>query len=481
MKLNSITVFVSIGLVAISSMGHTNNLDLPDLGDIGAASLTVEQEKRTGEAVVHKLRRAGLIVDDPLLTGYLNQLGYQLLSHHDTDNPIEFNFFLVNDNEINAFALPGGFIGINYGLIMASETESELASVLAHEIAHVTQRHYARAYNLGSQSELPIIAALIAAIILGSQGSDIGQAALATVAAASAQSQINFTRHNEEEADRIGIHLLAKAGYDAEKMADFFDKLDKQARLYGGNIPEFLRTHPVNSSRISDAKNRARLLKKPIPRSSANYLIMRNRVIALGSQDKKSVEKTYKFNLQNQNKSQRLASRYGYTLTLIRNNKFKLAKKNIAKLLAAEPHRIAFMLASAEINYKSGNSRRAYQTYEKALSLYPGNPAITYDYSELLIRDKKYQQATALLEQFIKKPPKNPMFYKFLAQARSNNRDNIGTNEAMAEYYYQIGQIHQAIEQLNIALKSKKLDFYTLSRLEARLVHIKEEAPRGID
>lgn len=481
MKLVIAITIIGMNLLCITGRTSADNLQLPDLGDSGAASLTVAQEKRTGEAVMHQLRRAGLIVDDPLLTEYLNQIGFELVSHYESESPIEFTFFMVNDKDINAFALPGGFIGINYGLVMASETESELASVLAHEIAHVTQRHYARAYDIGSQSSLPVIAAIIAAIVLGSQGNDLGQAALATAAAATAQKQINFTRHNEEEADRIGIQLLAGAGFDAEKMADFFDKLEKQSRLYGIDIPEFLRTHPVNSSRISDAKNRARLLAKPKPRDPMTYQVMRNRVIALGSQDKKQTEEEFVAELKSLKKANRMASSYGYVLTLTENKKYSQAQKQLKSLLESEPHRIAYLLAAAEISHKSGNINNAYRTYKRALRLYPGNVAITYDYVELLLREKKYQQARTLLESFIKTPPKNPRFYKFLAESRKKTGDNIGTHEAMAEYYYEIGQVHQAIEQINIALRNKKLDFYTLSKLEARLAHIKEEAPAKLN
>lgn len=458
------------------SPASASDLDLPDLGDSGAAAMTATEERRTGEAVMHNLRRAGLIVDDLLLTEYLNQLGYKLLAQQQGDVNTRFTFFLINDKDINAFALPGGFIGINYGLIMASESESELASVLAHEIAHVTQRHYARAYDVGPKSNLPVLAAIIAAIVLGSQGSDLGEAAMATAAAASIQSKINFTRHNEEEADRIGIQLLSSAGFDPEKMADFFDKLEQQSRLYGINIPEFLRTHPVNSARISDARNRARLLPKPQSQSSMTYELMRNRVIALGNEDKASSEKQFLEKLTKTDKKRQTGIRYGYALSLIKNKKYNAAKLQTEKLLQSDPHSIAFMLSSAEVFHHSGKINQAYGVYEQALKLYPDNAAIIYDYVELLLREKQYLKAKNLLETFIKRSPDNPRFYQFLANSRKNSGDTTGSHEALAEYYYQIGQTHQAIEQINIALKNKQLDFYTSSRLEARLAHIKEEA-----
>lgn len=456
----------------------TPNLDLPDLGDSGLATMTPAQEQRTGGTVVRNLRRAGLIVDDPLLTDYLNQLGYTLLANHDKDNQTKFSFFLVNDPGINAFALPGGYIGINYGLIRETESESELASVIAHEIAHVTQRHYARAFGTSSQSELPILAAIIAAIVLGSQGSELGQAALASVAAGQAQSQINFTRQNEYEADRIGISILAESGFDPEEMASFFEKLDKESRLYSVNVPEFLRTHPVNENRIADARGRARLLPKSNSTNSLNYHLMRQRIVALASHDKQLSEKQFEDEMSKRKGNDLIATRYGYVLNLMRLEKYDQARQEIVKLLKDNPHSIAFLLAKAEIEFSAKNTSAAFSTYQQALKLYPGNPSITYDYVSALLKAKQFQQAATLLNDFLKKPAGNPQFYKFLAETNSALKQPAQSHEALAEFYYQTGQFYQAIDQINLALKSNSADFYTTSRLEARLTHIQEEIPR---
>ena len=471
-------LLISLFCVTTSLVFAAPNIDLPDLGDSGMASLTPAQERRTGSTVVRNLRRAGLIVDDPLLTDYLNQLGYTLLAHHDRDQQTQFSFFLVNDPGINAFALPGGYIGINYGLIRETESESELASVVAHEIAHVTQRHYARAYGASSQSELPILAALIAAIVLGSQGSELGQAALASVAAGQAQSQINFTRQNEYEADRVGINILAEAGFDPEKMANFFEKLDQESRLYGVNVPEFLRTHPVNENRIADARGRARLLPKSNATDSLNYHLMRQRIVALASRDKQRSEKQFEEDMTSRKGKALIASRYGYVLNLMRQEKYTQANQEISALLKKHPHSIAFLLAKAEIEFSAKNTSAALNTYKEALKLYPGNASITYDYVSTLLKAKKFQQAAIILNDFLKKPADNPEFYKFLAETRSALNQPAQSHEALAEYYYQTGQLHQAIDQINLALKSDSADFYTTSRLEARQILIREEIPR---
>jgi predicted Zn-dependent protease len=478
-KYRLLPLTLSICLLCITSFSRAKDLDLPDIGDSGAAVMTPAQERRVGEAVMHNLRRAGMIVDDPILTGYLNQLGYRLLAQRENPDQTTFTFFLVNDKTINAFALPGGFIGVNYGLVRATDSEDELASVLAHEIAHVTQRHYARAYDMGSSSELPIIAAIIAAIVLGAQGNaDIGQAAIATAAGATAQHQINFTRHNEEEADRIGIQLLAKAGFDPEMMAEFFEKLDKESRLYGVDIPEFLRTHPVNSERITDALNRAQLLPKPKPHDELMYLLMRDRILAQSDSDKQAAAKKFQEDLKQAQGEQQIALRYGYALCLIRLEKYDLALKEVDTLLQRDPQRIAFILAKAEINVRAGHAQQAIKTYENALQLYPANSALTYDYAEALLQERQFKKAEHVLEAFLKTPAENPNFYQLLARATMKTGKVASSHEALAEYYYQIGQLRQAIDQINLALKIKNNDFYTTSRLEAQLARIKEEIPK---
>ncbi len=465
-------------LALVSTPAYTD-IDLPDLGDSGAATITVAEEKRTGATVLRNLRHAGLIVDDALITDYLNQLGYKLLSHHNYNSQTTFEFFLVNDNGINAFALPGGYIGINYGLFQQTETESELASVMAHEIAHVTQRHYARAYDLGTKSELPVLAAIIAAIVLGSQDGELGEAAMATAVAAQAQKQINFTRQNEYEADRIGIQILSQAGFDPGEMASFFDKLDRQSRLYGIEVPEFLRTHPINASRITEARGRARLLPPPKTTTSLSYQIMRERIVALASRNKQRTEKQYQLDLKTKKGDALTATRYGYTLSLMRQEKYTQAKQHIEILLKQYPHRIAFLLAKAQIQTEAKEITHAIKTYRDALTLYPHNEAISYELAALLVVEKQYKPAKTLLDNLLKSTPRNPAFYKLMAQTEAALGHQAQSHAAQAEYYYQIGQFHQAIDQINIALKTKPLDFYTASKLEAKLASIKQEAPKN--
>jgi len=456
---------------------------LPDMGDTSGSKVSPAQERRTGQAVVHNIRRVGGIINDPMLDDYINNLGYQLISTSGTEQ--DFNFFIVNDKQLNAFALPGGFIGVNYGLIMATESENELASVVAHEIAHITQRHHARRYEMGDK-QIPVVAALIAAMILGSNNYEVAQAAVASAAAGAVQQQINFTRSNEKEADRIGIGMLADAGYNPQAMATFFERLEKESGLYGVNTPEFLRTHPVSTARVADARNRAARLKKQASRkSNKNFLLMRARIRALANEDKQAVVHEFEKRLKTGSYRDKEAEQYGYALTLINIEKYAQAKKIITALLKKDPNRIAYLLALAQIETSINKTYQADNAFEKALELYPENDVLTYYYAQNLIKNKQFKKAHKLLYKYVQLPGKNPEFYRFLSQAEAGMDNTSGMHESLADFYLSSGQPHEAIRQIQLAMKTKKEnDFYRDSRMEAKLKSYQEEiiqTPAGMN
>ncbi|MDX1823944.1 MAG: M48 family metalloprotease [Thiohalomonadales bacterium] len=447
---------------------------LPDIGQSGGAIVTPSEERQAGEAVVRNIRRAGGILDDPLVNDYLNNLGYRLVSTSDAQHP-QFEFFMINDRVINAFALPGGFIGVNYGLILATDSESELASVLAHEISHVTQRHHARAYEFSKGSNIPVLAAMIAAMILGSQGSQVGQAALTALSAGSIQNQINFTRANEKEADYIGIQLLADSGFDPNSMAEFFQKLDRESRLYGPQAPEFLRTHPVNESRIADASNRAAHMHRASSPNHKNYYLMRARLQVITASDKKTIRDGFAKSLKSERYLDRDAEQYGYALSLIETGEFDKARPLLNELLKQDPNRIAYLLARARLESMANHHKQAIAYFKQALANYPGNGPLTLAYAHALLRSDMPKEARQLIIDYQRNKPNEPDFYKLLAEAEAALGNNAKTHIAMGEYYYGIGQTHQAIDQLTLALKDKQLDFYNASRVEARLSEFQEE------
>lgn len=462
-------LFLFICLFSI--IGSANNIDLPDIGD-NAGNISLAQEYRTGEAVIRNIRRAGGVLDDPLIQGYLNELGYRLVAPSETQQI--FHFFLIKDSSINAFALPGGFIGINAGLILATKSESELAGVMAHEIAHITQRHHARQYEQGSNS-IPIIAALIAAMVLGSQNNDIGHAALASAAAGSAQQQINFTRENEKEADRIGINLLINAEFNPNGMADFFDTMDKQSRFYGDSIPEFLRSHPVNPARIADAKHRANQHQNHLTTNSITYHLLRARLKVLASDDKVALLNDFSSMLQLGNYQNKEATQYAYALALQANKKYTQALHQIQLLLKKNPELIAYNILKAQIETDIHQYPDAIKTFQKLLNIYPGNNTINLFYAETLLKANDIKLANKILLTQISPATKIPELYRLLAETQAKLNSPANSHQSLAEHYYLLGQTHDAIKQLEIGLKIPKIDFYLTSRLEARLKEFKNE------
>lgn len=448
-----------------------SNISLPNIGD-NAGNISPAEEYRTGEAVIRNIRRAGGVLDDPLIQGYLDELGYRLVAPSETHEL--FHFFLIKDSSINAFALPGGFIGINAGLILATKSESELAGVMAHEIAHITQRHHARQFEQGSNN-IPIIAALIAAMILGSQDNDIGQAALTSVAAGSAQQQINFTRENEQEADRIGINLLINAEFNPHGMAAFFDTMDKQSRLYGDSIPEFLRSHPVNPARIADAKHRANQYPDALTTDSTTYHLLRARLKVLASEDKSALLKDFSSMLQAGNYQNKDATLYGYALALQANKKYTKALQQSHILLEKNPDLITYNILKAQIETDANLYAAAISTYKKLLNIYPGNQKINIFYAETLLKANRIKSAHKILQAQVSPSTKTPELYRLLAETQAKLNQSANSHLSLAEHYYLLGQTHDAIKQLEIGLNTPKINFYLTSRIEARLKEFKNE------
>jgi len=466
-------VFIIASLLPLAAIPQP--VALPDIGIGGGALVTPGEQRRTGEAIMRNFRRAGVLLDDPLVTDYLNHLGYRLVSASDSGKG-HFVFFIYDEQELNAFALPGGYIGINSGLLLATESESELASVVAHEIAHVTQNHYVRAYQFADQNSVPILAALIAAIILGSQGSELGSAALASLAANSVQDRINFTRENEKEADFIGIQLLANSGFNPNKMGDFFKKISRQYRLYGPSLPEFLRTHPVTESRLASARDRASQYKLTgNEHSSQNYYLMRARLKVFSHENKKALVSELKKDIKDKRYQNLAAMQYALALALTESRQFKQARRTIKSLIKHDPARIAYIYAHARLENLAAQYDTAATILQRALTHYPGNGPLTTMYAEILLNAGKARKAQHILLTRIENQPGNPVLYHLLADSEAKLNNNAGTHAAMGQYYYHIGLTHQAIEQMKLALKSKGLDFYNTTRIEARLQSYQEE------
>lgn len=304
-------------LVASNIVQAVGTVDLPDIGDSSGSAVSPEFERRLGKAFMRSVRQHAKIVTDPEVESYIESIGYKLAANSD-NNTLAFTFFVVDSPDINAFAAPGGVIGVNSGTILNSRSESELAGVIAHEISHVTQRHMARQFEQAGQFSLPRAAALLGAILIGIANPEAGAAALTIVTGVSAQAQINFTRANEEEADSVGIQLLARSGYDPQGMPSFFERLQQKSEYYQGNAPEFLRTHPLTTSRIAESKARASKYKPVAYVNTASYELVKAKIEVNSYKHSKDAVTVFRDRLANTPAKNKKTARYGYVMALTR-------------------------------------------------------------------------------------------------------------------------------------------------------------------
>lgn len=472
-------VFVILG--STLSLSRAQDIPLPNMGDASGSVISPEQERRIGESLMRQFRQSLKIVSDPEIREYIQSLGYRLAGN--TDGQLsDFTFFVVEDDAINAFAAPGGFIGVNTGLILATESENELASVLAHEIAHVTQHHLARAVAKAEKLNLPTTAALLAAILLGQANKQLGEAALAVTTAGSAQMTLDFTRTHEQEADRIGIQTLANAGFDPRGMPAFFERLQQATRYYGGQTLEFLSTHPVNVSRIADSRNRA--AQYPYRQYSENfdYHLIRAKLRLLREKDPARSVQRFASALESGQYRNEAAERYGYALALLDAGDRKAARAEIQQLTAKNPEVAAYLIALGRIEMADNHPNRAIEIYQDALKLYPYNTPLTLYLAEALLQAGDPASAVTLLRNHLRRlGPQQAELFKKLAQMEGEAGLQIEAHQSLAEYYYLSGDTDGAIRQLKLALQRKNLDFYTASRIEAKLKQLEDERATNMD
>lgn len=472
--LKSSILWLALASSPLSPYAETTGNELPDFGDSAGSLISPAQEMQLGEEFMRSIRAQATLVTDPDIEGYIQQLGHRLVASSDAP-AYPFSFFVVKDDSVNAFAGPGGYIGIHTGLILTAENESELAGVMAHEIAHVTQRHLLRAYESANQMSLPTAAGMIAAILLGVAGNspDAGIAAMSAVQGANIQRQLNFTRANEKEADRIGIQTLAHSGIDPYGMPSFFERLQQSTRLYGNNIPEFLSTHPVTSDRIAESMSRAESYGHGHEIDTLEFRLIRARLRALESEDPVQVLKVFKARAGEPGAGPN--DRYGLALAYARNGDYAAAKKLVEALLKNDPDRKIYRITMARLELDSGQPDLALKLFSDTLQLYPGDLVVGTYYTEALIQAGQAAEARNQAQKMLRdERAHTPKLYELWAKAASIAGPAWETHVASAEAYYLYGNLRFAIDQLNKALKYKGLSDYEQARIEARLKQFKQ-------
>ena len=454
---------------------YAQEIKLPDIGASSSIALTPHMEEQIGREIATQLRNSHQIIDDLEINEYLQNLGYSLVANSD-DAYQNFHFFLIRSKQINAFATPGGVIAVYSGLFLTTETESELASVIGHEIAHVTQRHLARSFEKASQLSLPIMVGMIAGILLGAAGGDggLGAAAAIGLSAAGQQAQINYTRANEKEADRIGMRYLSRSGYDPSGMPDFFQKLERKNRYVGSNYPEFLRTHPVTINRIAEAGQRAEQYKRKIKRfrSPLTYRLMKAKLTVLTATNAEQVVRYYQAKVEKNDLTIHPEYYFGYGLALFKKRSYRQSIKVFKELHDSAPENNSYIIALANAYIASGK-KSDIQLGLKLLADTSKNKSynlvLINNYAYALIQTGQIKKSIQILENYNKDNFKHPSTYKLLSTALGKNKELVKAHVAESNYYYLNGMLSAAIEQLEIARKiTPKNDFYTLSKLDAR-------------
>ncbi|WP_313434889.1 M48 family metalloprotease [Stenotrophomonas sp.] len=501
---------------------------LPDIGSSAGELLTPARQAEYGAMMLRELRNYGYLLDDPLVNEWLQTMGTRLGSN--SDQPRQpYTFFVMKDRQINAFATLGGYIGVNAGLVLTAEREDEVAAVLSHEIAHVTQQHVLRGVERAQRDQIPILLGMLAAVVAAqaSGGNSSGDATMAAISSGMGlmqQRQINYTRSNESEADRLGIRTLARSGYDVDAMAGFFERMSAAMRGNDGGYraPDFLQTHPVNTTRISEAKARAEQMKKdtvllttstpsgerkervdPADPSLAEPLLRgnnpllpgnvlrvpmgqlsrgasgefdwaRERLRVLSADTTPDLEREYTDLGRRQKDGLTDAQRYGQALATLRGGRSGAtqARQALAALLQTHPDNLFVALALAEAESRSGQPVQANARFEQLLRQHPNSRPVALTYAEILNEQggrEAGQRAQAMLRPLLSQSGNDPVFQQRYARASELAGDSVRASEAYAEAAFLGGRPEQALMQLQALKRNPELDYVGRARVDARI------------
>ena len=450
-----------------------DDFNLPDIGNPADSVLSRSEEARLGRAIMAQIRAQGAVVEDPLVTEYINDVGKRI-AVQSNDGQQEFNFFVIRDPRINAFALPGGFIGVHTGLLEATRNEDELAGVLAHEVAHVTQRHIARAIHASQRQSIISTALMLGAILAGVASGDgeVIEAGVMVGQGVQVQQQINFTRHNEYEADRIGIAALADAGFDPYGMASFFEVM---ARLQPSDpnlrIPEFLSTHPVSTARVAEARNRAGDYPRINSDDSKNYGIARARMI-VDRFDTPEAAIAY-WEARNHDYAGEI-DRYGLAIAYQRDGRHAEAARLYEELLANDQTVIAYHMGLADAQLSRERYDVGLAGFERAVRLFPRNVPLVILYAEWLMRLEQPARAHATLLDLLNNVPPTPEQVRLIARAAGEAGETAESLYYLSEYELMTGDLIGGIRFLQQALRLPDLQEIQRARFEARIDFIRE-------
>lgn len=472
MELNATTLALVFSLLITPPLVEAAN-GLPDIGTAGVTAMSVEREARFGQAFTRFARANQPVIDDPVLNEYVTDLGLKLLSQADSVR-FPFQFLLINDDSINASAFLGGVVQLHTGLFLYADNESELASVIAHEITHVTQRHIARYLESQSRSTPLTIAGLVGSVALAVVNPQAGMAALQTTLGLKMQAAINYTRDNEFEADRIGLRLLHNAGFDPEAMAGFFQKLADKYQ-FASTPPPMLLTHPLPSSRIAEARSRAQDYPKQRYPDSLDFQLAKARVMVRFQQ--RSATELQGFFAQQATQGsiwQTDAARYGQALALLKTNHYQQARPILESLARKHASNIFILDAMTDLDNAQDRFDAAITRLQAAQQHRPDNQVVMINLADSLLQAGRHQQAATLLDNYLRRHPENLLAWDLIAQAYRPLSDESAFRQAQAEVAALKGRYDLAVDQMEIAANLSK-DSMQRARLGARLEQLRQQ------
>lgn len=455
--------------------------DLPDIGSSATAALSIDDEYRIGLSALHELRATNQILEDPEVTQYIDTLGHRLASDAQDGNH-RFQFFVLKDPTINAFAYFGGFIFVYSGLILETRNESELAGVVAHEISHVTQRHLVRSVLEQRKNSMLTTAAMLAAIVLGAAahgGSDAAMASIAGAQTLALGQQMSFSRDMESEADRVGIAVLAQAGFDPAGMSNFFETLASHSGGKESQVPAIVLSHPVSSERVAESRARAAKYPGRAVTDSLGYALIRERLRVFSTPAGSNPVAYYRA-VQKNDKDAQPEKVYGKAIALMNSEQPAQAIPLLQSLCASGEKVAQYRIALAQAQSLAGDHKAAIASFEQASKLFPRDVALTVHFADALMLANQPQRAhEILLDLFntVTPTPEQARQIAFAANAAGNVADAYGY---MAEFHLMNGDLSLAANQLQLALAVPKLTPVQRERFRARLDEIRLAMPRRL-
>lgn len=457
--------------IFLSFIVTANNL--PELGDYSSSKISESDEIFIGRQILFQVNQSDSIIRDIEISDYLDLLGKRLINAS-TDPAKKIEFFIVSDPSINAFAMLGGVIGVHSGLFLASNTESELASVISHEIAHINQKHISRFLLQQERASYQSTFIMAVALLLARSNPQLASTAMAGASAGSVQGALDFTRENEKEADRVGIQTLNNAGFDVRGARDFFTTLKQANQFSGGAAPAFLQTHPITSNRINDIEDRLKDFpyKQRVDNQTFHYVKGKLKALLDNKEDTKNIlEENIKNKIYINEGGERFALAYIYLI----DNEFIKSYEQMQWLFDNEQSNP--MLSQLYINYliKINKVTEAKKIYEQNLNFFPSNRSFIYGLADLYLETQDSEKAIKLLKENEQKFSQDPILYKLFAKGYANQGKKLLQYENLAEAAYYNFNLQEAIIRMDLAIKANDGDFYQKSRVESRLKQFQKE------